>query len=156
MREDVAVPLVPSTWASVVSASIAPLAFVLSIYSAIVATHALDQTRNNNQLQNETALMGSSDSLQDQFKKSGIDDVPMLANFFYLLGAHEQAHTVPQNFYDQQIDEWCPITRQAHDKLKIAWVDDARFRDAHRETPWFLDMLDKLAGAGSDAKGGCR
>ena len=102
------------------------------------------------------------DRLRDAFaamlgtvKDAGIDDVPKLTGFFYLLGLNRMSNTILPEFYQTQIREWCPITRQAQGKLKIAWIDDAAFRQKYQGSPWFLEMLAKLVGDGSSAKGDC-
>ena len=107
------------------------------------------------QLQAEATLKGSSDTLQRRFKDYGIDDVNSLSDFFYTLGNSDQAGVVTHEFYETQIRQWCQITRLAHDKLKIMWVDNAKFREPYVKARWYLDMLDKLVGQSSNPKGDC-
>jgi hypothetical protein len=141
---------------------LAGAALIVSIYALVLASSAnrvAEQVGKNqmtfNTVQTIATLKGTSDELRDRFKRYGIDDTARLASFFHSLGDNRQRDAIPLDFYETEIREWCSITRQAHDKLKIAWIDNASFRETYKNTPWFMDMLAKLVGTGPDDKTEC-
>lgn len=142
----------PATVVAIVSAAISLGAAIVSVSISLSANA---NQKSSSDLQAVTALSAQSEILQKRFKDAGIDDVPKLTGFFYLLGLNRISNTILPEFYQTQIREWCPITRQAQGKLKIAWIDDAAFRQKYQGSPWFLEMLAKLVGDGSSAKGDC-
>jgi hypothetical protein len=129
-------------------------ALFYSIRAGNLASDANEISGTHNRLEAETALTGSSDSLQKRFKDAGIDDVPALANYILQLERNHRAGVISDDFYQQQIESWCQITHQAYEKLKITWSDDKSFREVHHSEPWFLDRLDKMVAPPSD-KGNC-
>jgi hypothetical protein len=137
------------------AAVISLVALAISIVAATFSYDANNIARGHNKIEAETALTGSSDSLQKRFKEAGIDDIPVLVNFFFQLENNHRAGVISDSFYEQQIMSWCPITRQAYDKLKITWVEDRSFRTIHQSEPWLLARLDKMVGTSRNDKGGC-
>ena len=120
-----------------------------------IAGHANEIAQSNSQINEIHRLADMSNALQTRFRDSGVDDIPNLADFFFELSKANLEHVVTEDFYKQQINSWCPITRRAHDKLKISWIDNRDFRQVHQSTPWYLEMLDKMVGNSSDMGGGC-
>jgi hypothetical protein len=145
----------PEVIVSGFAAVISVVALLISIAAAKFSSDANNIARSHNKIEAETALTGSSDSLQKRFKEAGIDDIPILANFFLQLESNHREGIISDSFYEQQIMSWCPITRQAYDKLKITWVDDKSFRSVHQSEPWLLARLDKMVGTSRNDKGGC-
>ena len=145
----------PSTIVAAISALISLVSLAAAIVSLSISLSANASQKSSSDLQAVTSLSAQSEILQKRFKEAGIDDVPKLTGFFYLLGLNRVANTILPEFYQTQIREWCPITRQARGKLKIAWIDDAAFRQKYQGSPWFLEMLAKLVGDGSSGKGDC-
>lgn len=152
----------PEVVVAVLAVPISLVALAYSIRATYLSSEANDIARkasqeaaSHNSLEAMTSLTGSSDSLQKRFKDAGIDDVPALANFLMQLENNHRDGVIPDSFYQQQIKSWCPITRQAHDKLKIMWMDDKAFRDIHLSEPWFLARLDKMIGTEGNDKGEC-
>lgn len=151
----------PEVILAIVAALISMVAIVISIRAGKLASdanniarHANEISGTHNTLEAETALTGSSDSLQKRFKDAGIDDVPALANFLRQLESNHRAGVISDDFYQQQIKSWCPITHQAYEKLRITWIDDKSFREFHQTEPWFLARLDKMVAPPND-KGNC-
>jgi len=142
-------------WLSSVANTSADQANELAVQANATAAQAniIASARNNS---DEIETMSTlSDSLIKRFDANGIDDAPALASFFFRLGSDFQNHVVAEEFYNQQIRTWCPVTRRAHDKLQVHWVNNKAFRDIHQSTPWYLAMLDKMVGNSSDTRGGC-
>jgi hypothetical protein len=109
-----------------------PEGLAVSIAAAKFSLDANNIARSHNKIEAETALTGSSDSLQKRFKESGIDDTPVLANFFLQLESNHREGIISDSFYDQQIMSWCPITRQAHDKVSAMPVSIAAALLVHK------------------------
>lgn len=146
----------PSTVVAIASAC-------FSLFSLVIATISLMMSCSTSSAQKQTTdeqavqlLSARSEGLQTHFKAVGIDDVPKLTEFLYVLGRNRNSNTIPLDFYETQIREFCPITRQAKDKLRISWVDDQGFQKKYRElAPWFLTMLAKLVGTSPNDRGDC-
>jgi hypothetical protein len=145
----------PATIVAVVSAVISLASAGASIYSAVQANSGNNAQRNNNEVQAMTSLSDQSEILQKHVKDAGIDDVPKLTRFLYLLFQNYAVNNIPDDFYQTQIQVWCPITRQAHNKLKIEWIDNDAFRQTYRSSLKFLEMLNKLVGNSPNDTGGC-
>jgi hypothetical protein len=148
-------PWAPSNKAQAASAIIAGFALIAAGFGGAMAWMSYHGSTTITQLKTEAELKGSSDTLQRRFKDFGIDDVNALSDFLYLLGKDDRANAVTHGFYETQIRQWCRITRPAHDKLKIMWTDNTKFREPYANERWYLEMLDRLAGQSSDTKGDC-
>lgn len=126
----------------------------MAVLSWTAATHANHIQTIVAQTQAMTLLVKQSDELGKDVETNGVGDPRRLTEFFYLLGVDRQKDMIPQEFYTLQIRKWCPLTRAAHAKLAINW-QDAAFRTEYGGSPWFLTMLDKLAGQSEKDTSGC-
>lgn len=143
-----------ATIVAIVSALISLGGAGLSWYSASIGNDiqrqaAIDQRqaaevqKNAAQTQALTTLSQQSETLQKGIETNGVGDMRDLTNFFYLLGEMREKQMITKEFYDQQIQTWCPVTTNAQSKLAPHWTD-AGFRKVYEGSPWFLMMLDKL------------
>jgi hypothetical protein len=80
----------------------------------------------------------------DDINGPGITDVPLLASYFYVLVHYREAKLIPQNFYETQLDLWCPRMRSAHSKLAASW-SKPEFQAVYAQDKPFLKALDYLA-----------
>ncbi|MGH7069363.1 MAG: hypothetical protein ACREFO_05050 [Acetobacteraceae bacterium] len=114
----------------------------VSAYFAYSANH-IQKSAARTQVLND--IGERSLKLREHVESSGIGDVDALTTFFYLLGEDRRNDMIPRDFYEQQIGDWCHLTRQAHAKLAIDWGSPA-FQTRYESAQWFLAMLDRLAG----------